>query len=187
VRAEKMGRFYCLEARRDSSAHSNSVRTLGMTLSGDGGTIAPACPGVGGGGGIGGGPVGIASSRHLTIFPGLVRKYRRVRGDGEMTETRSYPSATKSSIETSVACHSSTLVGATGGATGVVCDKPRSVGTNTEPAARTSRACNRIGAAIISSMGIPKCKSKQYRCYKCRNRRHWHKAARGEILLRHRW
>ena len=90
---------YCLEARRDSTAHSNSVRTPAATLSaGDitvparpgtegggmkvptcpgaagGGMIVPACPGVGGSGGIGGGPVGVASSRHLTILPGLVRK-----------------------------------------------------------------------------------------------------------------
>ena len=105
---------YCLAARRDSSAHSNSVRTLGMTLSGDGGTNVPGCPGVGSGGGIGGGLLGVVSSRHLTIFPGLVRKYMRVCDDGEMTETRSYPSATKSSIERSVACHSSALIGALG-------------------------------------------------------------------------
>jgi hypothetical protein len=34
--------------------------------------------------------------------------------DGEMTETRSYPSATKSSIDRSVSSHSPTLVDAAG-------------------------------------------------------------------------
>jgi hypothetical protein len=76
---EKIGKIYCLEARRDSSAHSNSVRTLVTTLSGGGmnGAARPgarASPVVRGGGGMGGGLFELASSRHLTIFPGLLRK-----------------------------------------------------------------------------------------------------------------
>jgi len=114
-----------------------------------GGMIVPACPGVGGGGGIGGGPVGVASSRHLTILPGLVRKSVRVCDDGEMTETRSYPSETKSSSDKSVACHSSGLVDTAGGATGVVCDQPGLDSGNTPPTRRMSKAPQRISAMAV--------------------------------------
>jgi hypothetical protein len=73
----------------------------------------------------------------------------RVCDDGEMTETRSYPSATKSSIDRSVARHSSTLVAAAGGVTGAVCDQPRLESDNTVPATRMSTAPERIGEEAI--------------------------------------
>jgi len=73
----------------------------------------------------------------------------RVCGDAEMTETRSSPSATKSSIDRSVACHSSTLVDAVGGAAGAICDQPRLESDNTLPATRMITAPERIGEVAI--------------------------------------
>ena len=69
----------------------------------------------------------------------------RVCDDAEITETRSYPSATKSSIDTSVARHSSTLVDAVG----TVCDQPALETGNTAPAPRMNMAPQRIDRAEI--------------------------------------
>jgi hypothetical protein len=79
-----MERFYCLEAPRDDTAHSNSVRNPltsggGINVAAGGGSgvmTVPICPGTGGDVGLdvptclrgmGGGPFGVASSRHNLI------------------------------------------------------------------------------------------------------------------------
>ena len=87
---------YCFEVPRNNSAHSNSVRNPVTSGAGSGGgavVTVPSCfdgavttPPIGsevGCGigadaptrpGVGGEMIGVASSRHLTILPGLVRK-----------------------------------------------------------------------------------------------------------------